>query len=50
MNDSIKNYKMCYKLKDKEYFQKIKIRKNTIERENGEDIAPEYLYHDSIPI
>lgn len=50
MNYSIKNYKIYSKLKDKEYFQKIKIRKDTIEWENGEDIAPEYLYHDSIPI
>lgn len=50
MNNFIKNYKMYSKLKDKEYFQKIKIRKDTIEWENGEDIAPEYLYHDSIPI
>lgn len=50
MNSFIKNYKMYSNLKDKEYFQKIKIRKDTIEWKNGEDIAPEYLYHNSIPV
>ena len=47
----IKKYvdqKFYQKLKDKKYFEKVKIAGNTIEWENGEDIAPENLYYDSI--
>ncbi len=40
--------KFYQKLKDKKYFEKVKIAGNTIEWENGEDIAPENLYYDSI--
>lgn len=50
MEEMIKKYKIYSNLENKEYFKKMKIRKDTIEWENGEDIAPEYLYHDSIPI
>lgn len=50
MTDLINNHKLYSRLKDKNYFKKVKIRKDTVEWENGEDIAPEALYHDSIPI
>ena len=41
------NQKFYQKLKNKKYFEKVKIAGNTIEWENGEDIAPENLYYDS---
>ena len=46
------NRKLYEKLKDYEYFKKVKICKSgiTIEWENGEDISPENLYYDSISI
>lgn len=50
MSSLIKNHKMYFKLSNKEYFKKVKIRKDTIEWDNGEDVAPEELYHNSIPI
>ncbi len=37
-------------LKDRQYFEKVKVMGNTICWENGEDIAPENLYYDSIEI
>lgn len=40
--------KFYQKLKDRKYFEKAKIEGNTIQWENGEDIAPENLYYDSI--
>ena len=40
--------KFYEKLKDKKYFRNVKIAGNTIEWQNGEDIAPENLYYDSI--
>ncbi|MGN1296935.1 MAG: DUF2442 domain-containing protein [Clostridia bacterium] len=40
--------KFYQKLKDREYFEKVKVAGNTIEWENGEDVAPENLYYDSI--
>ncbi len=50
MRELIENHKVYCRLKDKKYFQKVKIRKDTVMWENGEDVAPEYLYHDSISI
>lgn len=43
------NEKFYYKLKDYEYFKKVKISQTgiTIEWEDGEDIAPENLYNNS---
>lgn len=50
MSELIKNSKMYVKLSNKDYFKNVKIRKDTIEWINGEDVAPEYLYHNSVPI
>lgn len=44
----INSSKMYFRLTDKEYFKRVKTRKDTVEWENGEDIAPEILYHESI--
>ena len=44
------NQKFYNKLKDKKYFEKVKVVENTIQWENGEDIAPENLYYDSTKI
>ena len=40
--------KFYEKLKDKKYFKNVRVAGNTIEWENGEDVAPENLYYDSI--
>lgn len=45
--DTIKFYE---KLKDKAYFENIMISGDTIMWENGEDIAPENLYYESITL
>lgn len=50
MNNLIKNSKVYYRLKDKEYFKKIKPRGDTVEWENGEDVCPEKLYYESVKI
>lgn len=50
MKELIKNHKIYFRLKNKKYFQKVKTIKDTVMWENGEDVAPEYLYHDSVPI
>ncbi len=42
------NKKFYQKLRNVEYFKKAKIFGNTIQWENGEDIAPENLYYDSV--
>ena len=42
------NEKFYEKLKDKKYFENVKIAGNTIEWQNGEDVAPENLYYDSV--
>lgn len=47
MEETIKKIKYFNKLKDKEYFKKVKPRGDTIEWENGEDVAPENLYYNS---
>lgn len=46
----INKNKLYKKLRDKEYFKNVKVADCTIEWANGEDVAPEYLYNDSIPI
>ena len=50
MKKWIYNDKNYSKLKDETYFKDIKVTRDTIEWKTGEDIAPEYLYHESIPI
>ena len=50
MEDLIQNCKFYKNLKDKEKFKKFKIVGDTIEWENGEDVAPEKLYQDSISL
>ena len=49
MKDYI-NQKFYEKLKDRQYFEKLKVMWNTICWENGEDVAPENLYYDSIDV
>ena len=50
MKKLINENKFYNKLKDKYYFKDVKIRGDSIEWENGEDVAPENLYYDSINI
>ncbi len=50
MKELINENKFYNKLKDKDYFKDVKIRGDSIEWENGEDVAPENLYYDSINI
>lgn len=50
MTEHIEKIPFFNKLKERKYFEKVKPRGNTIEWENGEDVAPENLYHESIPI
>lgn len=40
--------KFYQKLKNRKYFERVKVSGNTIEWENGEDVAPENLYYDSV--
>ena len=46
----VENIPFYNRLKDKEYFKNVKIDGNTVKWEQGEDIAPENLYNDSIPV
>ena len=46
----IDNIKFYEKLKDKIYFENIIISGDTIMWANGEDIAPENLYYESITL
>ncbi len=47
MSNLINNNPAYAKLKDKEYFKKVKVAGETVEWPNGEDVCPENLYHDS---
>lgn len=42
------NNKFYHRLKDRRYFENVRSIGNTIEWKNGEDVAPENLYYDSI--
>lgn len=44
------SHKFYQGLKDKERFKKVRADGISIEWETGEDIAPENLYNDSIPV
>ncbi len=50
MKKLIKENKFYKGLENKEYFKEFALRGDTIEWKNGEDIAPENLYNDSIDI
>lgn len=50
MKSIINSSKMYFRLMDKKYFQNIKTRRDTVEWENGEDVAPEELYHNSVTV
>lgn len=50
MEKLINENKFYKKLKDQHYFKNVKPRGDSIEWENGEDVAPENLYYDSIDI
>ena len=47
MKNLIENNKIYFRLKNKDYFNKVKPRGETIEWDNGEDVSPESLYYDS---
>lgn len=47
MKQLIEENKAYYRLKNREYFKKVKPRGDTAEWENGEDICPEKLYYES---
>ena len=47
MKKLIENNKIYFRLKNKDYFNKVKPRGETIEWDNGEDVSPESLYYDS---
>ena len=50
MKETIEKIKYFSKLKNRKYFENVKPRGDTIEWENGEDVAPENLYYDSVPV
>lgn len=50
MKETIEKIKYFNKLKNRKYFENVKPRGDTVEWENGEDVAPENLYYKSIPI
>lgn len=50
MTEHIKKIPYFKKLKSRQYFKNVKPRGDTVEWENGEDVAPENLYYESIPI
>ncbi len=50
MKEAIEKIKYFSKLKNRKYFENVKPRGDTIEWENGEDVAPENLYYNSVPV
>lgn len=46
----IEKFSFYNNLKNKDYFQNVKIDGNTIVWAQGEDVAPENLYYDSVSI
>ena len=48
MKETIEKIEYFSKLKNRKYFENVKPRGDTIEWENGEDVAPENLYYDSV--
>ena len=50
MTEHIEKIQFYNKLKKRKYFENVKPRGDTIEWEHGEDVAPEILYFESIPI
>ena len=50
MKENIEKIKYFEKLKNRKYFENVKPRGDTVEWENGEDVAPESLYYESVPI
>ena len=50
MKKTIEKIKYFNNLKNRKYFKNIKPFGDTVQWENGEDVAPENLYYDSIPI
>lgn len=49
MEEHIKDIEFYNKLKIRKYFENVHPRGCSVEWENGEDVAPENLYYDSIP-
>ena len=50
MKKLVNDNKFYIKLKDKNYFKDLKPRGDSVEWKNGEDVAPENLYYDSINV
>lgn len=50
VKETIEKIKYFSKLKNIEYFKNVKPRGDTVEWEDGEDIAPENLYYNSISV
>ena len=50
MKNLINNIEFYKKLKNKDYFKKVKPYNETVIWENGEDVCPEELYYNSIEI
>lgn len=50
MKEHIEKIEFFKNLKNRHYFEDVKPRGDTIEWKNGEDVAPEKLYYDSVPV